>query len=353
LGSPWCVHSDVPTGTECFPCNPSFFVPTQLIIQQNHKIISPLPFFHIYGLTVSLLYCAWKGQQIITMSGRFDLETFCQLVQEHQPKRAHLVPPIILGLSKHPVVDNYNLESLQQIVSAAAPLSSHIELAAKDRLSCEIKQAWGMSELSPIGTMNSDFNSKVGSVGPLAPSTFGKIVDEHGVSQPANQVGELLIKGPQVMIGYLDDPEKTAECLSTSGWLRTGDVAFYDEDGYFFMTDRLKEMINVRGYKVAPAELEALLLTHDHIQDVAVIQVPDEASGELPRAYVVLKPDEVSQQVNEDDLKTWVKAQVAPYKRLDGGVVFVGEIPKSTSGKILRRILRDQVQSEEAASKKV
>lgn len=314
----------------------------------NHKLISPLPFFHIYGFLVSMLYCAWKGQQIITTSGRFDLAEFCQLVQDHKPERAHLVPPIIVGLAKDPMIAKYNFGSLQQIVSAAAPLGRDIEIAAKERLSCEIKQGWGMSELSPLGTLNSDFNSKVGSVGPLVPSTYGKIVDEKGNSQPANMIGELLIKGPQTMLGYLDDPERTAECLSDSGWLRTGDVAYFDEDGYFFITDRLKELIKVRGYQVAPAELEALLLTHDNIQDAAVIPVPDEASGELPRAYVVLQADEVSKCVDGDDIKAWVKERVAPYKRLDGGVVFVEKIPKSASGKILRRLLRDEVVAEQA-----
>lgn len=149
------------------------------------------------------------------------------------------------------------------------------------------------------------------------------------------------------MLGYLDDPDKTRECLSESGWLRTGDVAHYDEDGFFYITDRLKELIKVRGYQVAPAELEALLLTHEHVSDAAVIQIPDEVSGELPRAYVVMKNDEASAKTTEMDLYEWMKEKTAPHKRLDGGVVFTDTIPKSASGKILRRILRDQ-----AASKK-
>ena len=147
------------------------------------------------------------------------------------------------------------------------------------------------------------------------------------------------------MLGYLDDPDKTTECLSKSGWLRTGDVAHYDEDGFFYITDRLKELIKVRGYQVAPAELEALLLTHEHVNDAAVIQIPDEVSGELPRAYVVMKDDEVSAQTTEMDLYEWMKEKTAPHKRLDGGVVFTDAIPKSVSGKILRRILREQAAS--------
>lgn len=318
-----------------------------LAFAADQKLISPLPFFHIYAFTLSMVHCAWKGHELITSSGRFDLAEYCQTVQDHKPERTHLVPPIMLGLGKHPMVDQYDMSSLKTIISAAAPLGSDVEDAVKNRLTgiC-VKQGWGMSELSPLGTLNSDFNTKPGSVGPLVPNTYGKILGENGKSLPAGEPGELLIKGPQVMMGYLNEPDKTAECLSHSGWLRTGDMAYYDEDGYFYLTDRIKELIKVRGFQVAPAELEALLLTHDAVNDVAVIQVPDEASGEVPRAYVVLKDTEEAQKTTDEDIKAWVKEQVAPYKRLEGGVIFTDAIPKSASGKILRRILRDQVKEE-------
>jgi 4-coumarate--CoA ligase len=282
---------------------------------------------------------------LITSSGRFDLEEFCKTVQEHRPERSHLVPPIMLGLGKHPMIDKYDMSSLRCIISAAAPLGIDTENAVKERFpGIQVKQGWGMSELSPLGLLNSDFNAKPGSVGPLVSNTYAKVVGEDGKSLPAGENGELLIKGPQVMMGYLDDPDKSAECLSHSGWLRTGDIAHYDEEGYFFITDRIKELIKVRGFQVAPAELEALLLNHEAIMDVAVIQVPDEASGEVPRAYVVLKDPEGG--VTQEDIKEWVKERVAPYKRLEGGVIFTNVIPKSASGKILRRILRDQVKEE-------
>ena len=310
------------------------------------KIYSPLPYFHIYGLMVSLMYSGWKGNELITTSDRFDLETFCQLVEEHRPERAHIVPPIILGLGKHPVVDKYDMSSLKMIVSAAAALGTDTEEMTKKRLGANIKQAWGMSELSPLGTMNSDFNMKTGSIGPLMPSTYGKIIDDTGKSLGPNQSGELLIKGPQVMLGYLNEPEKTDECLSDGGWLRTGDRAYYDEDGFFYFSDRIKELIKVRGFQVAPAELEELILNNEHVQDVAVVEIPDEVSGELPRAYVVLKPTADPDEVTEDYLKEWVKERVSPYKRIEGGVVFTDVIPKSASGKILRRLLRDQVKEE-------
>jgi 4-coumarate--CoA ligase len=313
-------------------------------------LISPLPFFHIYAFTLSMMHCAWKGHELITSSGRFDLEEFCMTVQEHKPDRSHLVPPILLGLAKHPIIEKYDMKSLKTIISAAAPLPFDVEDGVQKRFPglC-VKQGWGMSELSPLGCLNSDYNNKPRSIGPVVPNTFGKVVDEKGKSLPPNTPGELMIKGPQVMLGYMDDVDKTAECLSHSGWLRTGDVAHYDEDGYFYITDRIKELIKVRGYQVAPAELEALLLTHEHIIDAAVIQIPDDAAGELPRAYVVLGPSEEAQKTTEEDIKEWVKAQVAAYKRLDGGVIFTDAIPKSASGKILRRILRDQVKEAFAA----
>jgi 4-coumarate--CoA ligase len=193
--------------------------------------------------------------------------------------------------------------------------------------------------------------------GPLVSSTVGKILDHSGNSLPPNQTGELAINGPQVMMGYMDNPDQTRECLSEQGWLRTGDMAHYDNDGFFYITDRIKELIKVRGHQVAPAELEALLLTHPEVIDAAVIGIHDNYSGELPRAFVIRRrnPDyattddtdesnktEESVMITESDLYEWVKERVTGYKRLDGGIVFVDTIPKSASGKILRRVLRDQ-----------
>jgi len=321
------------------------------VFPQDHKLISPLPFFHIYGMLASLMYCGWRGQELITTSDRFDLVKFCELVQEHKPERAHLVPPIIVGLAKHPVVDNFDMNSISMIISAAAPLGRDTQEAVTNRLGLKVKQAWGMSELSPLGTIMMDHHEKGSSIGKLVSSTEGKIIDpETGKSLGPLEEGELVIKGPQVMMGYFNEMEKTKECLSDDGWLRTGDLAHYDEDGFFYITDRIKELIKVRGYQVAPAELEELLLGNENVQDIAIVQIPDEVSGELPRAYVVLKPTSDPREVTEQYLKDWVKERVAPHKRIEGGVVFVEAIPKAASGKILRRILRDQVK-EEFASK--
>lgn len=306
----------------------------------DHKLISPLPFFHIYGFSVSAMWCAWRGQQLITMS-KFDFETFCKLVETHKPQRAYLVPPIVLALAKSPIVDKYDLSSLNNITCGAAPLSSDAEIAVTDRLGIKVKQGWGMSELSPLGLLNSDYNMKAGSAGPLVSNTFGKILDiDTGKSLGPNNSGELLIKGPQVMLGYLNNPSATMECLdSYTGWMKTGDLAHYDSDGFFYLTDRIKELIKVKGMQVAPAELEALLLTHEAVQDVVVTCIPSEEFGQLPKASIVLKADAV-EDATEKDIQEWVKERVAPHKQLGGGVVFIDAVPKSASGKILRRLVK-------------
>ena len=236
------------------------------------------------------------------------------------------------------------MSSISTILSAAAPLQVDLHREAEKKLSCDIKQAWGMSELSPLGTIESDFNLRAGSIGNLCSDTMGKVVDVvTGDSLGPNRQGELMIKGPQVMIGYYNDTTKTKECLSSDGWLQTGDMAEYDRDGFFYITDRIKELIKVRGYQVAPTEFEALLLTHPDIIDAAVIPVQDDGSGELPRAYyITLNKNQDSEKITAVDIKEWDKENVAPYKRLEGGVELIEQVPKSASGKILRRLLRDK-----------
>ena len=300
-------------------------------------IISPLPFFHIYGFMYSVHIAAHNGCTLVTMP-RFDMEVFCKLVQNHKATRAHLVPPITLGLAKSPIVDNYDLSSLKMITSAAAPLGAEIETAARNRLGnkVNIKQAWGMSELSPLGTCVPDdaLKDNSGTVGPPCAHTSIKVINlDTGEALPAGEEGELCVKGPQVMQGYLDLPEKTAECLTDDGWLLTGDIAKIDEDGYVYITDRLKELIKYKGFQVAPAELEEVLCSHPGVADATVIPVPDDEAGELPRAYVVRKSDTVTQESVLD----YVADRVAPHKKIRGGIVFIEAIPKTASGKILRR----------------
>jgi acyl-CoA synthetase (AMP-forming)/AMP-acid ligase II len=275
------------------------------------------------------------GATVISMP-RFELEPFLGLMQEHRATGAYLVPPIVLALAKHPIVDEYDLSSLRWIISGAAPLGKDLAVATRSRLGCLVLQGYGLTETSPVShlvPMEED-KIKAGSVGPPVPNTECRVVDvSSGQDVEPGQEGEIWIRGPQVMKGYLNNPEATRACLDDDGWFHSGDIGRVDEDGDFYIVDRLKELIKYKGMQVAPAELEALLLTHPKIADVAVVPKPDEAAGEIPKAFVV-----VSEEVSGEELQAFVAERVAPHKRIRA-VEFVDRIPKSPSGKILRRLL--------------
>jgi acyl-CoA synthetase (AMP-forming)/AMP-acid ligase II len=303
-----------------------------------------LPFFHIYGMMVVMSLMLYLGGTVVTMP-RFELEDFLKILQNYKISRACLVPPIILALAKHPMVDQYDLSHLKQIFSGAAPLSADLQAAVSQRLGCSAVQGYGLTETSPVthATPNDPAKIKVGSVGPSVPNTEIRIVDiATRQDLGANQEGEIWIRGPQVMKGYLNNPAATAMMIDSEGWLHTGDIGYADEDGYLYVVDRLKELIKYKGMQVAPAELEGVLLTHEAVADAAVIGTPDEEAGELPKAYVVLKPN---REVSPEDIMAFVAERVAPHKKIRR-VEFVPQIPKSASGKILRRLL---VQKEREA----
>jgi len=307
-------------------------------VTDKDVLIGVLPFYHIYGMTVILNYALYRGSTIVTMP-RFDLEMFLRLIQEHRITRMHLVPPILLALAKHPLVDQYDLSSVRYIVSGAAPLAPDVAKAVMQRLNCYVKQGYGLTETSPVTNLNPDDPEKIklASVGPLVPNTEARVVKvDSGEDAEPGELGEIWIRGPQVMKGYLNNPEATARTLDAEGWLHTGDVGYADEDGYFYIVDRIKELIKYKGYQVAPAELEAILLSHPAVADAAVIPSPDPEAGEVPKAFVVKKAD-----VTADELMAYVAERVAPYKKIRR-LEFVEKIPKSPSGKILRRVLVEQ-----------
>lgn len=311
-----------------------------LDFDDTDSMIGILPFFHIYGMVVVMSLILYKGGTVVSLP-RFELEMFLETMQNYKVTRACLVPPIILALAKHPIVDKYDLSSLKQIFSGAAPLDAELQQAAAQRLKCRVVQGYGLTETSPVthATLNDPDKIRVGSVGVALRNTETRIVDpETGKDVQANQQGEIWIRGPQVMKGYLNKPDATAQTLDKEGWLHTGDLGYVDHDGYLYVVDRLKELIKYKGMQVAPAELEGILLTHEAIADAAVIPVPDEQSGEIPKAFVVLKPH---QGLTPEDLMEWIAEQVAPHKKIRA-VEFVDTIPKSASGKILRRLLVDK-----------
>jgi len=253
------------------------------------------------------------------------------------------VPPIVVGLAKHPVVDNYDLSSVRGILCAAAPLETSTEELIRKRFPKvqSIFQAYGMTESTAASHFVPPLCFKAGSSGILAPNMECRVVDPISLKDVNVSVdGEIWLRGPTIMKGYFGLDEATHITIVEDGWLRTGDIGHMDEDGHVFVVDRLKELIKYKAFQVAPAELEALLLTHPSVADVAIVPVPDEEAGELPRAYIVKKND-----VKEQELMEFVEKQVAPHKKLRGGIVFTDQIPKSTSGKILRRILKEQARS--------
>jgi acyl-CoA synthetase (AMP-forming)/AMP-acid ligase II len=304
----------------------------------DERVIAVLPFFHIYGLVWLMNIPLYLGSTTVTMP-RFELAEFLRVIQHYRITRAHLVPPIVLGLVKSPLVDDYDLSSLQFLGSGAAPLSAELEMACGKRLDCRMLQGYGLTETSPTTHLVTDklAGQMPGSIGPAIPNTECRIVDvATGEDVPAGEPGELLIRGPQVMKGYLNKPEATAQAIDPDGWLHTGDIALVDEHGGVRIVDRVKELIKYKGYQIAPAELEALLLTHPEIADAAVIPVPDEDAGEVPKAFVV-----TTGSITSDEVTRFVAEHVAPYKKVRA-VEIVEEIPKSPSGKILRRVLIDR-----------
>ena len=301
---------------------------------ENDILICVLPFFHIYGMQVILNLGLYQGATIVILP-RFELATYLRVMQEYHVTFAHVVPPMVLALSKNSPVNDFDLSSLQRMFCAAAPLSEAITLACEERLHCRIRQGYGMTEASPSthqAPWNPDRN-RYGTAGFPISNTECRIVDPSTHRDcAAEEEGEIWIRGPQIMRGYLGHPGATAAVLQ-DGWYRSGDIGIADTEGRFRIVDRLKEMIKYKGFAIAPAELEAALLTHPAVADAAVISCADEEAGEIPKAYVVLKTPATS-----DELMDHVAEHVAPYKKVRA-IEFVGLIPRSPSGKILRRVL--------------
>ncbi|KAJ3217635.1 putative fatty-acid--CoA ligase FadD10 [Clydaea vesicula] len=286
-------------------------------VKEGDCFLGILPIYHSYGLGY-ILPGAFINRISIVICEKFELKSFLETFEKYKITKAH-------------------------IVSSAAPLGLEISKELYRILKVPVKQGYGMTELSPNSHGTRSSHIVDGSFGVLAPNMRARVVDvETGKDLGYNQEGELLLKGPNVMIGYLNNEKATKETI-VDGWLHTGDIVKVDEGGNYFIVDRLKELIKYKGFQVAPAELEALILTHPAVADTAVVPLEQEMAGEVPRAYVVLKPGFCA---TEKDIKDFVSSRVANFKSLRGGVVFVDVIPKSPSGKILRRVLRLQAIEE-------
>jgi acyl-CoA synthetase (AMP-forming)/AMP-acid ligase II len=314
------------------------------LVTPEDTVLAFLPFFHIYGIVAFLNLSLLQGATVVTMP-RFDLEQYLELVQKYGVTIMHVVPPIALALAKHPIVANYDLSKVRGAFSAAAPLSDTVARALHARLGFQVSQAYGMTEVSGachLGPTTPD-KIKPASGGRLMPNMACRVIDvASGAEVPGGEQGEIQVRGPIVMQGYLNRPDATAETIDAEGWLRTGDIGYVDADGDFFIVDRTKELIKYKAMQVAPAELEAVVLGHPEIADAAVIGIADEEAGEIPKAFVVRKGE-----VTGEQLMAFVAERVAPHKRIRA-VEFVEQLPKSATGKLLRRVLIEQ---ERAAAK--
>ncbi len=304
---------------------------------EDERIIAILPFFHIYGLTVLMNLPLRLGATVVVLP-KFDLDQFLTTLDQQRITRAFVAPPVVLALAKHPAVDGVDLSALKYVMSAAAPLDGELAEACAKRLGLHaVLQAYGMTELSP-GTHSvpqDDQEPPPGAVGKLFPSTEMRLVGADGNDVGDEETGEIWIRGPQVMKGYLGRQAETDATIDPDGWLHTGDIGRVDARGYLYVVDRVKELIKYHGYQVPPAELEAVLLTDDRIADAAVIGV-DVEGNEVPKAFVVPMP---GIELTEADVMEYVAARVAPYKKIRQ-VEFIEAVPKAASGKILRRELR-------------
>jgi acyl-CoA synthetase (AMP-forming)/AMP-acid ligase II len=308
-------------------------------IDGGSRLLAVLPLFHIYGLTGIMNQGLHRRALVVTMP-RFELTGFLAAIAEHRIDHLYIAPPIALALAKSPLVDDYDLSSLRVIVSAAAPLDADLGRAVADRLGATVLQGYGLTESSPgthgIPVDRPDID--LGTIGVLMPSVQARVVDPGtGRDVAPGEQGELWCRGPNVMRGYLNNPAATAATVDEDGFLHTGDLVTVDPAGVFRVVDRLKELIKYKGHQVAPAELEALLLSHEAVADAAVIGVPDPDCGEVPKAFVVRRDSHPG--LDADSVLTFVAGRVAPHKKVRL-VEFIDRIPKSAAGKILRKELR-------------
>ena len=308
----------------------------QVALDQNpdDRAMAVAPFFHAVGLNVIAGVTLRTGGTIVTMP-RFDLEAYFGLIETHRLTISVVVPPIVLAMARHPAADRFDLSSLRLVGCGAAPLAADLQQDCATRIGCPVGQGYGMTEAVAAMTLV-DMHAPIapGSCGVLLPGMEARIVDVMtGEDLPADATGELWVRGPQLMTGYLGNPTATAATVDADGWLRTGDLTRIDVDGNVFVEDRLKELIKVKGMQVAPAEVEAVLRTHPAVADAAVIPIPDDRAGERPKAVVV-----AAGAASAAEILAHVAARLAAHK-CPREIAFVDAIPTSPSGKILRRLL--------------
>ncbi|KAJ7443825.1 AMP binding protein [Mycena latifolia] len=334
-------------------------------LNPQDTMLAILPFYHVYALTQVVHLPLVVGLPVV-IQPRFEPVGFCANIEKYKISFSLIVPPVLVVLARHPAAEKYDLSTLRYMCSGAAPLGKDLVHQVKQRLlknrrpgqGCVIVQGYGLTEMSPTTHLlaPADCDRKMGSIGPLLPNLEARLVDDEDgdVDAEEGKPGELWVRGPTVMKGYLNNPAATKNAITPDGWFKTGDVAVRDKEGHYYIVDRRKELIKYKGFQVPPAELESVLLTHPDIADSAVIGVESvEQATELPRAYVVhAHPERVktaeAKALFAKSVAKWIETKVAKHKFLRGGVAVIDIIPKSAAGKILRRELRDLAKQEVA-----
>nr|BAU71688.1 luciferase [Luciola parvula] len=310
-------------------------------INPGTAILTVIPFHHGFGMFTTLGYftCGFR----IVLMHTFEERLFLQSLQDYKVESTLLVPTLMTFFAKSPLVEKYHLPHLQEIASGGAPLPKKIGDAVSQRFKLKkARQGYGLTETTSAILITPEGEEVSGSTGKVVPFFAAKVVDTvTGKILGPNEVGELYFKGDMIMKGYCNNSKATNETIDKDGWLRSGDLGYYNEDKHFFIVDRLKSVIKYKGYQVAPAEIEGILLTHPDIIDAGVTGIPDNDSGELPAACVVIRP---GHRVTEESIINYVSSQVSFTKRLRGGVRLLDEIPKGCTGKIDRNALKQILQ---------
>ncbi|MCK5606621.1 long-chain fatty acid--CoA ligase, partial [Candidatus Pacearchaeota archaeon] len=334
--------------------NAVFYPPT---IHGEECLVVALPLFHIFGLNMTMNFPVMHASKMILicdpLAGRPMLQDLLETISKYQPTLFHAVPSLYLGLLYHKDIKDYDLTSIRACISGAAPLPEQVMYNFEELTGANVVEGYGLTETSPTTHVNPmvEGGKRVGSIGLPVPDTDAKIFDPNDAEKelPQGEEGEIGLKGPQVMPGYWNKPEETENAFNKDGYFLTGDIGLIDKDGYFFITGRKKNMIDVSGLKVYPREVEEELIEHPAVQEVAIIGAPHAIKGETVMAFVVLHDDETA---SEEELIEFCKGRIARYK-IPRSVVFIDELPKSAIGKVLHRELRDAVWKKAGRKKSI
>ncbi len=308
------------------------------------RVLGAIPFFHVYGMTVAMSLAVYAGAQLLIVPNPRHIDSVIEVIDRERASIFPGVPTMYIGVIHHPKVKDYDLKSVKACISGAAPLPMDVQLQFGEITGGRLVEGYGLTEAAPVTHCNPITGERrAGSIGLPLPDVEAKIVDyETFADKPVGQEGELWVRGPQVMKGYWQRDDETAKTVTADGWLRTGDIARMDADGYFYIVDRLKDIIIASGFNIVPREVEEVLFEHPKVQEAVVAGVPDARRGETVKAYIVLKPGETA---TVDEIVAFCKERLAPYK-VPRQVEFRSELPKTMVGKFLRRVLVEEEQNK-------